>query len=78
MPAQPDIVNEKLVAAYMWGTACTGGVIYFVAANRMDLRKVDLQLAVLAAITLFFSSRITIKIPQFRSQISVSDTFIFF
>jgi signal transduction histidine kinase/ActR/RegA family two-component response regulator len=77
MTAQPDIKNEKLVAAYMWVTACAGGLIYFVAAYRMDLRKVDLQLAVLAAITVFLSSRITIKIPQFRSQISVSDTFIF-
>lgn len=77
MPAQPDIKNEKLVAAYMWVTACAGGLIYFVAAYRMDLRKVDLQLAVLAAMTVFLSSRITIRIPQFRSQISVSDTFIF-
>jgi len=77
MPAKPDIKNEKLVAAYMWVTACAGGLIYFVAAYRMDLRKVDLQLAVLAAMTVFLSSRITIRIPQFRSQISVSDTFIF-
>ena len=77
MPATPKIKNEKLVAAYMWVTASAGGLIYFVAAYRMDLRKVDLQLAVLAIITVFLSSRISIKIPQFRSQISVSDTFIF-
>jgi signal transduction histidine kinase/ActR/RegA family two-component response regulator len=77
MPAQSDTPNEKLVAAYMWGTACTGGIIYLMAAHGLDLRKVDLQLAVLAAITLFLSSRISIKIPQFGSQISVSDTFIF-
>jgi len=77
MPAQPENKNKKVVAAYMWVTACAGGLIYFVAAYRMDLRKVDLQLAVLAAITVFLSSRITIRIPQFRSQISVSDTFIF-
>jgi signal transduction histidine kinase/ActR/RegA family two-component response regulator len=77
MQAQLETRNEKLVAAYMWVTACAGGLIYFVAAYRMDLTKVDLQLAVLAAITIFLSSRISIKIPQFRSQISVSDTFIF-
>jgi signal transduction histidine kinase/ActR/RegA family two-component response regulator len=77
MQAQLETRNEKLVGAYMWVTACAGGLIYFVAAYRMDLRKVDLQLAVLAAITIFLSSRISIKIPQFRSQISVSDTFIF-
>jgi signal transduction histidine kinase/ActR/RegA family two-component response regulator len=77
MQAQLETRNEKLVAAYMWVTACAGGLIYFVAAYRMDLTKVDLQLVVLAAITIFLSSRISIKIPQFRSQISVSDTFIF-
>src|SRR6266498_2217610 len=77
MQAQLETRNEKLVGAYMWVTACAGGLIYFVAAYRMDLRKVDLQLAVLAAITIFLSSRISIKIPHFRSQISVSDTFIF-
>jgi signal transduction histidine kinase/ActR/RegA family two-component response regulator len=77
MLAQSDIHNEKLVAAYMSVTALAGGLVYIVAAYRMDLRRVDLQLAVLAAITIFLSSRISIKIPQFRSQISVSDTFIF-
>src|SRR6266550_1269808 len=77
MPVEPDIKNEKLIAAYLSIIACAGGVIYFVAGYRMDLRKVDLQLAVLAFITIFLSSRISIKIPQFRSRISVSDTFIF-
>ncbi len=77
MPAPSGIKYEKLVAVYMWVTASAGGLIYFVAAYRMDLKKVDLQLALLAAITVFLSSRISIKIPQFRSQISVSDTFIF-
>src|SRR5882724_6828558 len=77
MPATSEIKNKKLLAAYMWITTCAGGLIYFLAAYRMDLSKVDLQLATLTVITVFFSSRISIKIPQFRSQISVSDTFIF-
>jgi signal transduction histidine kinase/ActR/RegA family two-component response regulator len=77
MPATSEIKNKKLLAAYMWTTTCAGGLIYFLAAYRMDLSKVDPQLATLTVITVFFSSRISIKIPQFRSQISVSDTFIF-
>src|SRR5687767_2541355 len=77
MSAQSEIHNEKLVAAYMWATAFAGGLIFLVAAYRLNLKIVDLQLAVLAVITIFLSSRISIKIPQFRSQISVSDTFIF-
>lgn len=58
-------------------TVCTGGLIYFLAAYRLDLRVVDLKLVFLVAITGLLSSRITIKIPQFGSWISVSDTFIF-
>ena len=77
MPAKPDTKNQKVLIAYMWITACAGGLIFFVAAYRMDSRTFDLQLALLAAITIFLSSRISIKIPHFRSRISVSDTFIF-
>lgn len=54
-----------------------GGLIYFVTAYRLNSRIVDLQFVVLTAITVFLSTRITIKIPEFRSQISVSDTLIF-
>jgi signal transduction histidine kinase/ActR/RegA family two-component response regulator len=72
-----EIRNEKLLGFYLWVTACAGGLIYFVAGYRMDLTRVDLRLGVLAFITIFLSSRISIKIPHFRSRISVSDTFIF-
>lgn len=77
MPLKTDIENRKFTKPYLWSTICAGGLIYFLAAYRLDSKIVDLKLAVLAVITVFLSSRITIKIPQFRSQISVSDTFIF-
>lgn len=77
MQYKPNIENSKLTKAYMWTTIFAGGVVYFAAAYRLDLRIVDLQLAVLTFITVFISSRITIKIPKFRSQLSISDTFIF-
>ena len=72
-----EINNKKLAVAYMWVTICSGGLIYFLAAYRFDLKLVDLKLVLLAVLTIFLSSRITIKIPHFNSQISVSDTFIF-
>ena len=77
MPTKAEIKNEKLVKPYMWTTIGVGGLVYFVAAYRIDYRIVDLQFVFLAAITVLLSSRITIKIPEFRSQISVSDTLIF-
>jgi signal transduction histidine kinase/ActR/RegA family two-component response regulator len=61
----------------MWVTICAGGLIYFLSAFRLDSRILDLKLGVLVIVTVFVSSRITIKIPQSGSQISVSDTFVF-
>jgi signal transduction histidine kinase/ActR/RegA family two-component response regulator len=71
-------INKKMLAsAYLWATIFGGGLIYFVAAQRLDLKLIDFKLAVIAVLTIFLSSRISIRIPQFDSQISVSDTFIF-
>ncbi len=61
----------------MWTTVCTGGLIYLISAFRLDPKILDGKLAVLVVITGLLSARITIKIPQFGSWISVSDTFIF-
>src|SRR5688500_14161689 len=77
MTADTEIKNQKLVASYRGVTACAGGLIYIIAAYRFALRILELQLAVLTSIPVFLRSRISIKIPQVRSQISVSDTFIF-
>lgn len=77
MSANLKINSEKLIALYMWITAVAGGLIYFMAAHRIDTRILDVKFAVLVVIRVFLSSRISIKIPQFRPQISVSDTFIF-
>ena len=72
-----EIDKKRLASTYLWVTICAGGLIYFVAAYRLDLKLVDLKLAVIAILTIFLSSRISIRIPRFDSQISVSDTFIF-
>ena len=77
MLSKSEITSQKLASAYLWVTICAGGLIYLAAGYRFDTQKVDLQFAVIAILTIFLSSRITIRIPQFDSQISVSDTFIF-
>ncbi len=61
----------------MWFTVMAGGLIYLLAAYRLDTKSIDAKFLVLGILTVLFSSRITIEIPQFRSKISVSDTFIF-
>ena len=72
-----DIQSKKLVEFYLRGIICVGGLTYILAAYQLDLKIVDLKLGVLVVITGLLSSRMTIKIPQFGSWISVSDTFIF-
>ena len=72
-----DTNNERLTHTYIWATIIGGGVIYFLAAYWLNLKALDLRFVFIAFLTLFLSSRIFIKIPQFSSHISVSDTFIF-
>src|SRR5258705_6723021 len=69
--------QSKLVKFYLRSVICVGGLTYVLAAYRLDLKIVDLKIGVLVIITGLLSSRMTIKIPQFGSWISVSDTFIF-
>jgi signal transduction histidine kinase/ActR/RegA family two-component response regulator len=77
MLIKPKISKKKLASTYLWVTIFAGGIIYLAAGYRLDLKLVDLELAVIGVLTIFLSSRISIRIPQFDSQISVSDTFIF-
>jgi signal transduction histidine kinase/CheY-like chemotaxis protein len=76
MLLKPD-TNEKLTKTYIWATILGGGAVYFLAAYWLDLKLLDVRFLFIAVLTLFLSSRIVIKIPQFSSHISVSDTFIF-
>lgn len=77
MLLKPDTNNEKLTKTYIWATILGGGAVYFLAAYWLDLQLLDVRFLFIAVLTLFLSSRIVIKIPQFSSHISVSDTFIF-
>lgn len=77
MSSLADNPNQKLANIYLWITAVAGGVIYFVAAFRLKHGALDPQFALIAVLAVVFSSRITIRIPRFDSQISVSDVFIF-
>ena len=74
---KPDTRNKEFTKTYIWATILGGGAVYFLAAYGLDLRLVDIRFIFIVVLTLFISSRIVIKIPQFSSHISVSDTFIF-
>ncbi len=61
----------------MSALALLGAAITLFCAARLPLSQLDAGFAALVLITVLIGSRITIKIPGARGQISVSDTFIF-
>ncbi|HZE70817.1 MAG TPA: response regulator [Pyrinomonadaceae bacterium] len=69
--------RKHLFRSYQFVTICVGVLIYVFSAAMLDLRRVDLRLATLVVLALCLGSRISVRIPRFCSQISVSDTFIF-
>ncbi len=62
---------------YMWFIISVGFACLSLAVLNFPLQKLDINFFFLFAFTIGFSSRITIKIPRFKSHIAVSDTFIF-
>jgi diguanylate cyclase (GGDEF)-like protein/PAS domain S-box-containing protein len=61
----------------MFSVALTGAAVTAICASRLPSANLNSEFVVLALITVLIGSRITIKIPGERGEISVSDTFIF-
>jgi len=69
--------RHRFFGPFLWVVTGTGCVAFLYSVARLDLAVIDSRLAVLAAMALLLTSRITVPIPRFSSQISVSDTFVF-
>lgn len=69
--------REALAKAYLSLVVSAGAAAVLVSAYRLPVARLDLQLGLLALLTITVTSRISIKIPLLTSEISVSDTFIF-
>jgi diguanylate cyclase (GGDEF)-like protein/PAS domain S-box-containing protein len=61
----------------MFSVALIGGAVTALCAYRLPVAQLDFKFVALVVITILIGSRITIKIPGARGQISVSDTFVF-
>src|ERR1043165_985969 len=68
--------RQRLAAPYMWAVVCLGGAVCFFSFFRLSTLQLDLRFLLLVLITFGIGSRITIQIPRFRSEISISDTFL--
>jgi diguanylate cyclase (GGDEF)-like protein/PAS domain S-box-containing protein len=63
---------------YLWAVIVLGAIAGVFTALRLDVLGLDLRFALIGIVTLAFGSRVYVRIPRVRGQISVSDTFIFF
>jgi signal transduction histidine kinase/CheY-like chemotaxis protein len=73
----PGAMENKLFRPFLLLVVVSGSLAFTYSALQIDFRQFDSHFAVLVAMALLLTSRITIPIPRFSSQISVSDTFVF-
>ncbi len=72
----PETTRKRLFKPYLWAVTGLGGLVFIYSCCNLDVHKLDPRFAILVGMTLL-SSRISVPIPRFTSQISVSDTLIF-
>jgi signal transduction histidine kinase/CheY-like chemotaxis protein len=70
-------MGNKFFGPFLWVITGCGILAFAYSCSRLDLNHIDTSFAVLVGLSLVLTSRITIPIPRFSSQISVSDTFVF-
>ena len=70
-------MENKYFGPFLWVVVVSGSLAFIYSAFHIDFRQFDSHFAVLVAMALLLTSRITIPLPRFSSQISVSDTFVF-
>jgi len=70
-------MGNKLFGLFLFVVVTCGILAFVYSAVRLDFSQFDARFALLVAMTLLLTSRITIPIPRFSSKISVSDTFVF-
>ena len=68
---------NKYFAPFLWVVTGCGSLAFAYSCARLDFSQFDSRFALLVAMALLLTSRITIPIPRLSSKISVSDTFVF-
>ena len=73
----PGTIRHKLFAPVVWIVTGAGSLAFLYSCSQLNLKQFDSGFVILVAMTLVLASQITVPIPRFSSQISVSDTFVF-
>jgi len=68
---------NKYFGPFLWVITGCGSLAFLYSAFQLDFGGLDSRFVLLVGMTILLASRVTIPIPRFSSQISVSDTFVF-
>ncbi|HVF21949.1 MAG TPA: response regulator [Pyrinomonadaceae bacterium] len=77
MSDKPSTTRNRFFGPFLWVVTGAGCIAFLYSFLRIDLTQFDSRFAVLVAMALMLTSRITVPIPRLSSQISVSDTLVF-
>lgn len=70
-------IRHKFFGPFLALVTGTGSLAFLYSCSQIELNHLDTGFLILMAMTLVLSSQISLPIPRFSSQISVSDTFVF-
>src|SRR5687767_13338050 len=73
----PGTIRNKLFGPFLWVVAAAGSLAFLYSCWQIDHKNFDSGFLILVAMSLILASQITVPIPRFSSQISISDTFVF-
>jgi len=71
------MAKQKQIKAYLWSIIFLGGGLTLAAAVRIPWASLGSRFLLLALITVWISSRFSVRIPRANTNVTVSDTFIF-
>jgi diguanylate cyclase (GGDEF)-like protein/PAS domain S-box-containing protein len=69
--------KARLNQPFMWLVIAAGAAVSVWSALNFDRGQMDVRFVLLASVTIIFGSRIGVQIPRVKSEITVSDTFVF-
>ena len=71
------MTKQKHINAYLWSVIIVGGGVTLAAVTHMSWANLGWSFPLLTLVTVFISSRLSIRIPRVNINATVSDTFIF-
>ena len=69
--------NQHLFKRFLYTLVAAGGTVFLFSIHRLSLAQLDWRFLLLAICTFGVASRLTIKIPHIKGEITVGDTLIF-